>query len=68
MNHAEVSKLMSELKFAIKPRYRRMKNAAGPEGRLNKLRATVTALFKYERLELNTNRADEARGYAERVS
>lgn len=40
----------------------------GPEGRLKKLRATVTALVKYERVELQYPRADEARGYAERVS
>lgn len=67
MNQAEVSKLMSQLKFAIQPRHRRMKNPAGPEGRLMKLRQSVTALFKYERLEMNYNRADETRGYAERV-
>lgn len=68
MNKAEVSKLMSQLKFAYLPRARRTKNAQGPEGRLMKMRKTVTALFKFERLELNYNRADEARGYAERVS
>ena len=68
MNQAEVSKLMSQLKFAIKPTYRRLKNPDGPEGRLMKLRKTVTALLQYERLELHYNRADEARGYAERVS
>lgn len=68
MNQAEVTKLMSQLKIAIKPRHRTVKNALGPEGRLMKMRKTVTALFKYERLELNYNRADEARGYAERVS
>lgn len=68
MNKAEVSKLMSQLKFNIQGRHRRMKNALGPEGRLMKLRQSVTALFKYERLEMNYNRADETRGYAERVS
>ena len=68
MNQAEVTKLMSQLKFAIKPTHRRLKNIDGPEGRLLKLRKTVTALFKFERLEMNYNRADEARGYAERVS
>jgi large subunit ribosomal protein L17 len=67
MNQAEVTKLMSQLKFAIRPRYRTLKNPDGPEGRLMKLRKTVTALFKYERLEMNYQRADEARGYAERV-
>lgn len=65
---AEVDKLMSQLKFAIKPTHRRMKNPLGPEGRLLKLRQSVTALLKYERLEMMYNRADETRGYAERVS
>ncbi len=32
------------------------------------MRQTVTALFKYERIELLYCRADEARGYAERVN
>jgi large subunit ribosomal protein L17 len=67
MNQAEVSKLMSQLKITISPRYRHLKNVDGPEGRLNKLRKSVTALIKHERLEMNFNRADEARGYAERV-
>ena len=68
MNQAEVTKLMSQLKVAVRPRHRNIKNIDGPEGRLDKLRKTVTALVKYERLEMNYNRADEARGYAERVS
>jgi large subunit ribosomal protein L17 len=88
MNQAEVAKLMSQLKIAVRPRHRNLKNVDGPEGklksgvfssvsksylisiflgRLNKLRKTVTALIKHERLEMNYNRADEARGYAERV-
>lgn len=68
MNKAEVSKLMSQLRINIQAKPRRIKNPDGPEGRLMKMRKTVTALLKYERLEMNTNRADEARGYAERVS
>jgi len=44
-----------------------MATPEGPAGRLKALRATVTALLKYERIELYYNRADEARGYAERV-
>uniref|UniRef100_A0A182M8M3 Large ribosomal subunit protein bL17m n=1 Tax=Anopheles culicifacies TaxID=139723 RepID=A0A182M8M3_9DIPT len=67
MNQAEVSKLMSQLRIAIRPRHRNLKNSDGPEGRLNKLRKTVTALVKHERIELNYQRADEARGYAERL-
>lgn len=68
MNQADVSKLMSQLRIAIRPRHRNLKNKDGPEGRLLKLRKTVTALVKHERIELFYNRADEARGYAELVS
>ncbi|XP_053955952.1 39S ribosomal protein L17, mitochondrial [Anastrepha ludens] len=64
MNQADVSKLMSQLRIAIKP-HRNLRNPDGPEGRLLKLRKTVTALVKHERIELYYNRADEARGYAE---
>lgn len=67
MNQAEVSKLVSQLRILVKPRHRNLKNRFGPEGRMEKLRKTVTALVKYERIELHTQRADEARGYAERV-
>lgn len=67
MNQAEVAKLMSQLRVAIPARPRRLKGYDGPEGRLRKLRKTVTALFKHERIELNFDRAHEARGYAERV-
>lgn len=68
MNQADISKLVSKLKINIKPRHRNLKNPEGPEGRLDKLRKTVTGLIKHERIELNYNRADEARGYTERVS
>ncbi|XP_039966903.1 39S ribosomal protein L17, mitochondrial [Bactrocera neohumeralis] len=64
MNQADVSKLMSQLRIAVKP-HRNLRNPDGPEGRLLKLRKTVTALVKHERIELYYNRADEARGYAE---
>ncbi|TDG53234.1 hypothetical protein AWZ03_000049 [Drosophila navojoa] len=65
MNQADVSKLMSQLRIAVRPTKRNLKNPDGPEGRLLKLRKTVTALVKHERIELYYNRADEARGYAE---
>lgn len=68
MNQAEVSKLVSKLRIKVPPAHRRLKNPKGPEGRLDKLRKTVTALIKYERIELNHSRADEARQYTERVS
>ncbi|XP_017066391.1 39S ribosomal protein L17, mitochondrial [Drosophila eugracilis] len=65
MNQADVTKLMSQLRIAVRPNKRNLKNVDGPEGRLLKLRKTVTALVKHERIELFYNRADEARGYAE---
>ena len=68
MNQAEVSKLMSQLRIAVKPHVKKLRNPEGPEGRLKKLRKTVNALIKHERIELNYPRADEARQYAERVS
>lgn len=67
MNQADVSKLISQLRIAVRPNKRHLKNVDGPEGRLLKLRKTVTALVKHERIELFYNRADEARGYAELV-
>lgn len=67
MNQAEITKLVSKLNTRVNPRLRKFRNPKGPEERLNKLRKTVTALFKYERIELNYPRADEARMYAERV-
>ncbi|XP_045480073.1 39S ribosomal protein L17, mitochondrial [Harmonia axyridis] len=67
MNQADVSKLVSRLKTKVNPRLRKFRNPNGPEGRLNKLKKTVTALFKYERIELNYPRADESRMYAERL-
>ncbi|XP_066950406.1 large ribosomal subunit protein bL17m [Macrobrachium rosenbergii] len=66
MNQAEIRKLIPALRITIQNR-RRMSNPLGPEGRLIKLRKTVTDLVKNERIELNYNRADEARGYAERL-
>lgn len=59
---------MSKLRIRVNPRHKNLKHPDGPQGRLNKLRKTVNALFKYERLELNYTLADETRGYAERVS
>ena len=40
----------------------------GPEARIMKLRQLVTGLIRYERIEPHWTSADEARGYAERVS
>jgi large subunit ribosomal protein L17 len=68
MNQADVTKLMSRLRIKYKPVKRRLKNIEGPEGRVKKIQKTLTALFKHERIELNFNRADETRGYVERVS
>ncbi|KAJ8887962.1 hypothetical protein PR048_007446 [Dryococelus australis] len=67
MNQADVSKLVSQLRISVANRPRKLKNPDGPKGRLRKLQKTVTALIKHERIELNYNRADEARGFAERL-
>ncbi|GBP34901.1 39S ribosomal protein L17, mitochondrial [Eumeta japonica] len=67
MNQADVSKLVSKLRIKVNPQPRKLRNINGPEGRLNKLRKTVTGLIKHERIELNYNRADEARQYTERL-
>lgn len=67
MNQAEIRKLIPALRVAIQSRHRKFRNPDGPEGRLNKMRSTVTELVKNERIELYYNRADEARGYTERV-
>ncbi|KAK6642267.1 hypothetical protein RUM44_013990 [Polyplax serrata] len=66
MSQAEASRLVSKLRYNLKDR-RKLSNIKGPQGRHDKIRKTVTALLKYERIELNYNSADESRGYAERL-
>lgn len=68
MNQADVTRLVSKLRFNIRIRHRKLKTIKGPEYRLQRMANIVTGLFKYERLELNSHVADEARGYAERVN
>ncbi|XP_076164509.1 mitochondrial ribosomal protein L17 [Ptiloglossa arizonensis] len=65
MNQANVEKCFSRLKYNIRPEPRKLKNVKGPEGRIQKIKKTLTALIKYERIELNYPRADETRGYVE---
>lgn len=67
MNQANVEKCFSRLKYNIRPEPRKLKNVKGPEGRIQKIKKTLTALIKYERIELNYPRADETRGYVELV-
>ncbi|XP_075211394.1 mitochondrial ribosomal protein L17 [Lycorma delicatula] len=67
MNQAEVGKLVSQLRIKVDAHVKKVKNPQGPEGRLHRLRQIVTGLFKHERIELLYTRADEARGYAERL-
>uniref|UniRef100_A0A2C9JE22 Large ribosomal subunit protein bL17m n=1 Tax=Biomphalaria glabrata TaxID=6526 RepID=A0A2C9JE22_BIOGL len=57
------------LRFRYQPHPRKMAvyPNAGQGERLQRLREIVTGLFRYERLELNYNHADEARQYAERL-
>ncbi|XP_046689235.1 39S ribosomal protein L17, mitochondrial [Homalodisca vitripennis] len=67
MPQAEVSKLVSQLRIKVNPTYRRLKNPRGPQGRHEIIQNILTGLFKYERIELIYTKADEARGYAERL-
>ncbi|XP_076235398.1 mitochondrial ribosomal protein L17 [Calliopsis andreniformis] len=67
MNQANTEKLVSKLRYNIRSNPRKLRNSAGPEGRCQKIKKTLTALIKYERLELNYPRADETRGYVERL-
>jgi len=67
MNQAEIRKLIPALRVPIQARKRKMSQPQGPEGRMNMMRATVTQLVKDERIELNYPRADESRGYMERL-
>lgn len=67
MNQANVEKLVSRLRYNVGSKPRRFRNLDGPEGRLRKIRKTLTGLMKYERIELNYPRADETRGYADRL-
>lgn len=68
MNAADITKLVSRLRFKIQPERRRFRNKYGPMGRLMRMSQYVTALIKYERIEMYHPRADEVRGYSERVS
>ncbi|KAG0728714.1 39S ribosomal protein L17, mitochondrial [Chionoecetes opilio] len=67
MNQAEIRKLIPAVRVVINAKHRRFSNPKGPEGRLMMMRKTVTELVKLERVELNYQRGDEARGYAERL-
>ncbi|XP_078034966.1 mitochondrial ribosomal protein L17 [Augochlora pura] len=67
MNQANVEKLVSRLRYNVGSKPRRLRNPDGPEGRLRKIQKTLTGLVKYERIELNYTRADETRGYVERL-
>uniref|UniRef100_A0A131XWW1 Large ribosomal subunit protein bL17m n=1 Tax=Ixodes ricinus TaxID=34613 RepID=A0A131XWW1_IXORI len=64
---ADISRLIPKLRINITHRHRNLPNPKGPLGRIDKIRKTVTALLKHERIELNQGRACEARGYAERL-
>ncbi|XP_053986612.1 39S ribosomal protein L17, mitochondrial [Hylaeus volcanicus] len=67
MNQAKIEKLIPRIRYKITPEARKLRNLDGPEGRITKIKKTLTALIKYERIELNYNRADETRGYVERL-
>ena len=63
----DLTHLMNKLRIKVRPQYRRMAQPDGPQGRLRMMQETVNAVIKYERIELSYGRADEARGYVERV-
>lgn len=67
MNQANVEHLVSRLRYTIGSKPRKLRNPGGPEGRLKKIQKTLTAVIKYERIELNYARAAETRDYVERV-
>ncbi|XP_045605675.1 large ribosomal subunit protein bL17m [Procambarus clarkii] len=67
MNQAEIRKLIPALRVAIQGKHRKFSSPKGPEGRLHMLRTSVSHLIRDERIELYYNRADETRGYAERL-
>jgi len=67
MNQSALSHLVSRLRVKIQPAPRIFGNSEGRFGRLKLMRKTVTALVRHERIELNLQRADEARPYAERL-
>jgi len=66
-SQASLTQLVSKLRIKIQPVYRNMRNSDGPVGRIKMMRRTVTALVKHERLEMTYYRADESRGFAERL-
>ncbi|GAB1603215.1 39S ribosomal protein L17, mitochondrial-like [Argonauta hians] len=59
------------LKFVVRARPRKMSATlglgGGPASRIERLRRTVTAIIRYERIESYYHRLDEARGYTERL-
>ncbi|KAK3908007.1 39S ribosomal protein L17, mitochondrial [Frankliniella fusca] len=69
IHYADLSKLVSRLKIPVHWHVKKLRGGEipGPEGRLLKLRKSVTALIKYERIEMDYYPAEEARGYAERL-
>ncbi|XP_015903944.1 large ribosomal subunit protein bL17m [Parasteatoda tepidariorum] len=66
---AEIAKLLPRIKFSVKKRHVNLKNVQdeGPYGRVKKIRTVLSALFKYERIELFMPKCNEVRGYAERL-
>lgn len=68
MNQARITQhLISKLNYPLRVKPRKLRNYDGPEGRMLKIRKTMTSLIKLERIELNWNRADEVRGYADQL-
>jgi len=66
-SQANLTNLVSKLRIKILPVQRKMAHPEGHVGRIRMMRQTVTALVKYERIEVSFYRCDESRGYAERL-
>lgn len=60
------------LRIVFRNRHRNLPKSeglgSGPQGRINRMRKLVTALYRHERIEGPQHYLDESRGYAERVS
>lgn len=67
MNQAEVTKLVSALRFNVGSKQLRLKNTEGLAGTLKTLRKSVGGLINHERLEMHEKRGILTRQYTERL-
>jgi len=68
MNQAEIGKLVSALRFKVRPdKIKTFSGGDGNRGRLMVYRNTVTALINNERLEMKKAKGWMVREYTERL-